>query len=855
MHTHSNFEEENTKENKTIFSTVQGRLRFLSVSFIVILLVYAIVVFTQSLRTNNSIQNSRLIMLKFKNTTEKIINATNQSATLQRTYFLTTSPIYREQNLLLWKNNLLPTVDTLLILVNKSKDKDLIKMTKEIIDYLKKYQRQQEKMYFHIETNLNTYLKITDTAQVERQEKSMAIKSYLKKGIEIITQQLEPYRKLIVEKSTLLSNKIQKNIQDSLELSQNALAVNIYFTIGITLIIILLTLTLSYYISHQLRKSISKIVHLLSFLSKGELPKKVDINRDEFDEIIKAVNQLSNNLRQASEFALQIGKGNFYTQFAPASNNDILGNSLLVMREQLRDAAQEDAKRTWVAQGLTKFSEIIRNNSDTLQELNEAFLSEIIDYINALQGAVFLVNTEKQHDNITILELMAMYALDRKKYLNKQIEIHGKYADTLVGQCYLEKDKIILKDIPANYSKISSGLGEHKPSYLLLIPIKINKVIEGVLELAFFEEIEEYKIEFIERICEVLASSIISVRSLNQTKFLLQELQTQTSLMKEQEEIMRKTMEELVSTQEIMKQKQTELEKLKQSLEIEVENRTKALQDALIRFDLLNQASTEGLWDMVVPEDGKINFDTTFHWSKQLVQSLGFTEEEFPNKFSSWALRVHPDDTENLFKSFINHFKDKSNQTPFKAVHRLQTKDKGYRWFEAGAKTLRNKEGKPIRVAGYINDVTHQKQLNELLLNLQQQKEELGEQKKELEKSNAKMKANEEVLRKTFEKMKAKEIETKKQAEELQQQTEQLKAQEEELKQNMEELVATQEEIIRKNKELESKNVRMLNSEAILKKELEKSKQILKEQEILKQTIKQLEQKIIDLESNHKNNF
>lgn len=819
--------------SQIIFGTIKSRIRLLTISFVTILLIYSLIIFIQSYKTNLDLKQSRNVSLNIKTITERLLVGINQSAASQRAYFLTTLPEYREANLLLWSKVIFPYSDTLLIVANKSKNIETIKKSKEITELAKNYNKAQNKLSFHINNNINNYLKLTDTSSNERQEKILASKNYLRYGTNIIKTELEPFRKTISDKILDLLQKQNTLIQKTLDNTQSNLVSNIYITLTISLLIIVLTISLGYYITSHLQKSVAKTVSLLTLLSRGELPKKSSLNYDEFDEIIKSINILSFNMRSASEFALQVGRSNFYTIFQVSSDNDILGNSLLKMREQLRAVAEEESKRNWITEGVTKIADVIRNNANTLEDLSDSFLFALVQYVNAVQGGIFLTQTQKKGDENTHLYLISHYAYNQKKYNEKNITIYGKYADTLIGQAYLEGEKIILKEVPDNYLVVSSGLGEEKPSNLLLMPIKINKDIEGILELSFFGEIDEYKVNFIERVCQVLASSLVSVRSTITTNQLLNDFQQQTKQLKQQEDAMRQNMEELASTQELTKKKQQELQSLKDNLEKEVHERTTALKNSLLRFDLLNQAATEGLWDMVVPEDGKISYETPFYWTPQLLKSLGYNEDEFPNKLSSWVLRVHPEDIDKVFREFIAHFKDKSDKTIFNNVHRIQHKNGQYRWFTAGSKVLRNEDGNGVRIAGYINDITNQKELDQALIDLKNQQEISNQKQKELEVTNKRMKSNEEILKKTIEKMQATQVLMKQQKEELQKQTEEAKAQEEELRQNMEELVATQEEMSKKQLEVENMNQKMKANEDILRKSFEKMK--VREQEYQKQ--------------------
>lgn len=127
------------------------------------------------------------------------------------------------------------------------------------------------------------------------------------------------------------------------------------------------------------------------------------------------------------------------------------------------------------------------------------------------------------------------------------------------------------------------------------------------------------------------------------------------------------------------------------------------------RFNLVNRASSEGLWDMEVVAGDPVNPKNRFWWSQQLRRLLGFNDErDFPNVLASWADRLHPQDKQSTLDAFARHLNDKSGSTPYKVKNRLAMKDGSYRWFHAQGETLRDERGTPIRVAGSLRDIHEQ---------------------------------------------------------------------------------------------------------------------------------------------------
>lgn len=134
------------------------------------------------------------------------------------------------------------------------------------------------------------------------------------------------------------------------------------------------------------------------------------------------------------------------------------------------------------------------------------------------------------------------------------------------------------------------------------------------------------------------------------------------------------------------------------------------------RFELVNRATSDGLWDMNVVAGDPVNPSNEFWWSDQFRNLLGFSgEHDFPNVLDSWASRLHPEDSERTLTAFAAHLNNRSGRTPYDITYRLALKSGEYRWFRARGATARDAGGVPLRVAGSLADI-HDMRENEALL-------------------------------------------------------------------------------------------------------------------------------------------
>lgn len=231
--------------------------------------------------------------------------------------------------------------------------------------------------------------------------------------------------------------------------------------------------------------------------------------------------------------------------------------ALETMRERLRQLSAEEANRRWTMEGLAKFADMLRHNT-TLREKASQIIGNLVKYLDAGQGGFFLYREENEQEKF--LELIACYAYGRNKFAENKIHIDGQQAEGLIGQAFLEQGTIYLTDIPQNYTRITSGLGDATPGYLLIVPIRNEQGRYGVLEIASFYPMPDYRIAFVEKLAESIASSVDVLLKNEQTQAMMAVQTQQQDQLVRQEDELRQNLEELNALHEGSKQIQRELE-------------------------------------------------------------------------------------------------------------------------------------------------------------------------------------------------------------------------------------------------------------------------------------------------------
>ena len=340
--------------------------------------------------------------------------------------------------------------------------------------------------------------------------------------------------------------------------------------------------------------------------------------------------QMQERIDINARFAKEMGQGKYNSEFKLLAEDDALGQSLLLMRENLLKNNKKEAEQNWIAEGKEEISNILRMHT-RINDLAYDVIVKLINYISAIQGAFFIYDDETGK----VINI-ATYAYNRKKFINQEFMM----GEGLVGECAYEMDIIYRTEIPDDYVTISSGiLGEKKPKSLLMVPLISDEKLQGVLEFASLQnEIPELTILFMRELGEIIARTVFNLRINQKTERLLQESQKMTEELQENEEQLRQNAEEMRATQE-------ELQKSYEQLEgqiVEVENAQK-------RINSLLENSSE----IITIYDEHLNLT---YQSPSVKKILGYSNEEMSHgKFFDRLTRKGEQEVRNMFKQLIEN--------------------------------------------------------------------------------------------------------------------------------------------------------------------------------------------------------
>ncbi len=235
-----------------------------------------------------------------------------------------------------------------------------------------------------------------------------------------------------------------------------------------------------------------------------------------------------------------------------------------------RTVMLEIREQQWLQDGLVKFSDVLRGEQN-IMTLSQDMITFLATYLNSRIGALYL------EENDT-LKLTGSYAYTESDSIPKEFQV----GEGLVGQAAQQKEMIVLSDIPDDYIRIQSALGEVKPNNIVIVPFLFNNQVVGVLELGSVESFTDIQVELLDHVSESIAIAVASVGSRSRLESVLKETRDQAEQLQVQQEELRQTNEELEEQTKALTVSEEELQAQQEelrSINEELEERTKSLEE------------------------------------------------------------------------------------------------------------------------------------------------------------------------------------------------------------------------------------------------------------------------------------
>jgi HAMP domain-containing protein/CheY-like chemotaxis protein/signal transduction histidine kinase len=338
--------------------------------------------------------------------------------------------------------------------------------------------------------------------------------------------------------------------------------------------------------------------------------------RDLTDNVNQLAANLTTQVRAIAEVSTAVTQGDLTRSIAVEAQGEVaaLKDNLNEMIRNLKDTTQKNTEQDWLKTNLARFTGMLQGQRDMTTVAN-MILSDLAPLVDAQQG-VFYVN--QPQEEAPLMRLLGGYAYSNRKNLSNEF----RQGEGLVGQCVLEKKRILLTHVPNDYIYINSGLGEAPPLNIIVLPVLFEEEVKAVIELASFKHFSEIHMTFLNTLTESIGIVLNTIeantrteRLLIQSQSLASELQSQQDELKktnerleqqaltlrESEERLRSQQEELQNTNEELKEKATLLAQQKAEVEgknREVEEARWAMEEKAEQLALTSKYKSEFLANM-----------------------------------------------------------------------------------------------------------------------------------------------------------------------------------------------------------------------------------------------------------------
>ncbi|MGI9108394.1 MAG: response regulator, partial [Pyrinomonadaceae bacterium] len=338
--------------------------------------------------------------------------------------------------------------------------------------------------------------------------------------------------------------------------------------------------------------------------------------RDLTDNVNGLAANLTTQVRAIADVSTAVTKGDLTRSIDVAALGEVaaLSETINEMIVNLKETTQKNTEQDWLKTNLARFTRMLQGQRD-MTTVSQLVLSELAPLVEAQQG-VFYVNASTNGQ--PLMRLLGGYAFTERKHISNEY----KPGQGLIGQCVLEKERILLTNVPDNYIRISSGLGEAPPLNIIVLPVLFEGEVKAVIELASFNRFNDTHLTFLDQLTESIGIVLNTIEANSRTEDLLlqsqslagelqsqqdelkkknEQLEQQAESLRESEELLKSQQEELQQTNEELQEKATLLEKQKAEVEAknrEVEEARWAMEEKAEQLALTSKYKSEFLANM-----------------------------------------------------------------------------------------------------------------------------------------------------------------------------------------------------------------------------------------------------------------
>jgi signal transduction histidine kinase/CheY-like chemotaxis protein/HAMP domain-containing protein len=286
--------------------------------------------------------------------------------------------------------------------------------------------------------------------------------------------------------------------------------------------------------------------------------------KDLTDNVNQLAANLTNQVRAIADVATAVTEGDLTRQVGVQASGEVavLKDKLNEMIRNLRETTRQNTEQDWLKTNLERFTRMLQGQRD-LATVSSMILSELAPLVSAQHG-VFYTLASIDDGGEPVLRYQAGYGYTERKHLAN----HFRLGEGLVGQCAKEKERILLTDVPGDYVRINSGLGESPPLNIIVLPILFEGSVRAVVELASFSHFSPTHQAFLDQLTESIGLVLNTIEANTLTENLLKQSQSQAQELRSRQEELRSSNEDLGTQASRLAEQNIEVERKNQEVEL-----------------------------------------------------------------------------------------------------------------------------------------------------------------------------------------------------------------------------------------------------------------------------------------------
>ena len=348
-------------------------------------------------------------------------------------------------------------------------------------------------------------------------------------------------------------------------------------------------------VSRDISRRIRRFLNSADQIAKGVVfPEDQEVRGSGKDEMVLAMNSLwdiNAGFRETVRQSEIIAGGDYNAVISLRSQKDVLGETLNKMVESLRRISAENARSTWLRDGVNQVSNTIRGDHSNF-ELSQQIVNMLCPYLDSPIAACYVYDSK-----IDKLVLSATYGTDNDHNAQKHIPI----GEGLVGRAAANKTLLRLSEVPEDYMRIRTGLFVLPSKEVIAAPFVVDDKVVGVLEIATAKEFSEGSVELLKTVSESIAIAFNSSHARTALQKANDALEKQTLSLAKSEESLKEQRTELQATNEALQLKTAELERQKTEIEhknIELDSARKGIEKQAEELRAASKYKSEFLANM-----------------------------------------------------------------------------------------------------------------------------------------------------------------------------------------------------------------------------------------------------------------